>query len=371
MIIRLEELQKICSTILTAVDSSELSAITETVELKTVGTFLMMNVTNKEYFVSAKINIKENIDFHATVNAKLFLKLISQITTETVELTVSDTNMLIKGNGRYKLPLIYEGESLLKLPEISINNVTNEFDVSSDIFGSILTYNSKELLKETNVRPICRMYYVDDMGAITFNTGACINKFTLPEKVHLLFTDKLVKLFKLLNGTVHVIIGKDAISGDIIQTKIKLSCDNVIITAILSCDDTMLNSVPASAIRARVENIYPYGVTISKARMIEAINRLLLFNAGFGTKQQLKSYSDFIFSKDCVTIFDVAGENNEQVYYNNESNITDDYSCKIDLNQLKLTLESCNDEFVTITFGDNTAIVLSRRNVYNVIPECH
>ena len=75
-----------CSTISGALDSSELSVITETLELKTEENILYMNVTNREYYVSVKIDIDENESFHATVNAGLFLKLISQITIITQQI---------------------------------------------------------------------------------------------------------------------------------------------------------------------------------------------------------------------------------------------------------------------------------------------
>ena len=60
----------------------------------------------------------------------LFLKLISQITTETIDLNIVDNHVVVKGNGIYKLPLIFDGEKLLKLPEIRINNVTNSYNDS-------------------------------------------------------------------------------------------------------------------------------------------------------------------------------------------------------------------------------------------------
>ena len=51
MIIRTEVLQESCSKILNAVDSNVLSAITETLEIKTENKKLSMSVTNREYFV--------------------------------------------------------------------------------------------------------------------------------------------------------------------------------------------------------------------------------------------------------------------------------------------------------------------------------
>lgn len=372
MIIRIEKLQNACKNILTAVDSNTLSAITETLELVTVDNYLYMNVTNREYFAQVKIDIGEVVDFHATVNATLFLKLISQITTDTVELNIKDNYVVVVANGTYKIPLIFDGDKLLELPEIEIKNVTNEFEIDSEILTSILQYNSKELLKGTIARPVQRLYYVDEKGAITFTSGACVNSFNLPQEVKLLFNDRLVKLFKLFDGSkVNLKIGYDNISEDIIQTKVSFTSPDIKLTAILSCDDSLLSKVPVSAIRGIATAEYPYSININKEYLLQAISRLLLFNTLSGSRDIVKPYSILEFGKDSVTIYDVKKENKEVVNYNNTVlDIDEPYTAILDLPELKATLETCNEPYLNINFGNNTSIVLTRGRITNVIPEC-
>lgn len=372
MIIRIEKLQNACKNILTAVDSNTLSTITETLELVTVDNYLYMNVTNREYFAQVKIDIGEVVDFHATVNATLFLKLISQITTDTVELNIKDNYVVVVANGTYKLPLIFDGDKLLDLPEIEIKNVTNEFEIDSDILTSILQYNSKELLKGTIARPVQRLYYVDEKGAITFTSGACVNSFNLPQEVKLLFNDRLVKLFKLFDGSkVNLKIGYDNISEDIIQTKVSFTSPDIKLTAILSCDDSLLSKVPVSAIRGIATAEYPYSININKEYLLQAISRLLLFNTLSGSRDIVKPYSTLEFGKDSVIIYDVKKENKEVVNYNNTVlDIDEPYTAILDLPELKATLETCNEPYLNINFGNNTSIVLTRGRITNVIPEC-
>lgn len=372
MIIRIEKLQNACKNILTAVDSNTLSTITETLELVTVDNYLYMNVTNREYFAQVKIDIGEVVDFHATVNATLFLKLISQITTDTVELNIKDNYVVVVANGTYKIPLIFDGDKLLELPEIEIKNVTNEFEIDSDILTSILQYNSKELLKGTIARPVQRLYYVDEKGAITFTSGACVNSFNLPQEVKLLFNDRLVKLFKLFDGSkVNLKIGYDNISEDIIQTKVSFTSHDIKLTAILSCDDSLLSKVPVSAIRGIATAEYPYSININKEYLLQAISRLLLFNTLSGSRDIVKPYSTLEFGKDSVIIYDVKKENKEVVNYNNTVlDIDEPYTAILDLPELKATLETCNEPYLNINFGNNTSIVLTRGRITNVIPEC-
>lgn len=373
MIIRIEDLKVICSTILNAVDSNEISKITETLELEVKDKILYLNVTNREYYAQVKFNINENIDFHATVNANLFLKLIANTTSDTVELKVSDTDLEVRGNGKYKLPLIFEGEKLLVLPQININNITQQFNISSDILNSILKFNSKELNKGVIAKPVQRMYYLDEQGCITFTSGACVNNFNLDKPIKLLLNNRIVKLFKLFkSGDVNFTLGYDNISEEIIQTKVKFENNDICITAVLNNEDSLINSVPVKAIRDRALTIYSHSVVINRAALNDAINRMLLFTAGYGTKETLKPYSKFIFNSDSVDVYDINNINTENISYNNsDPSISEAYEALLDLTDIKTTLDNCSDEYINIRFGNHQAIVLARNNIYNIIPECH
>ena len=370
MIIRTEKLQPACSKLLPAVDSSAIAEITDVLELKASGKILYINVTNREYFAQVKIELDDVVDFHATVSANLFLRLVSQITTETVELNVAETTLKMKANGSYDLPLIFDNDKLMELPAIEINNVTTELTVESDILQSILNYNSKELMKDLILQPVQKMYYVDQEGCITFTTGACVNNFQLEQPIKVLLNQRLVKLFKLFNsGKVKVTLGHDAISDTIIQTKIKFENDMVCLTAILSCDDDLVNKVPAAAIRGRANKNYPYNVSFSKAELNETINRLLLFSST-SALNRIKSDSKFVFEYNYVSIYDVTSANVERVFY--KTGVLpegEQYIATFDLNDLKHALDSSEDDFVTFGFGDHAALVISSKSVRHVVPE--
>lgn len=361
MILKRDEIKDVCSKILMAVDSSELSAITETLELIVKNNILYLNVTNREYFVTVKIPVDVETDFHATINATLFLKLISQITTEEVELNVEDKCLVVKANGVYKLPLIYDNSELLKLPEINIENVTNEFTIKSSILHDILNYNTKELSKKLFLKLVQRYYYVDEKGCITFTTGACVNNFTLPEPVKLLFNQKTVKLFKLFDGDVKFTLGHDLLGGDITQTKVRFENEKIILTAIVSCDDSLVNSVPVNVIRNMATDEYKYSIVLNKDEVLQSINRLLLFSSN-------NTYSEFNFTVDGL-VMALGNSSKEKIKYRNESSMSEEYRAVIDLNDLKLVLESCSESHFTINFGNSRSVVIVRNNIYNVIPE--
>lgn len=368
MLIKLKELQEVCSSILPAVDSTEIANITETLALKVEENILSLSVTNREYFVKFNLPVQES-SFNATVNAQLFLKLVSQMTTEFLELEVKETNLVLKGNGKYKLPLIFDNDKLLELPEITINNITCEFDMDGNILNSILIHNTKQLNMGIVSKLIQKMYYVDEKGALTFTNGACINKFILPKPVKLLFNKRVVNLFKLFKDQqVHFSLGYDSISDDIIQTKVQFKTKDICLTAILSCDDTLLNSVPVTAIRGRADNIYPYSVVVNKNSLKNTINRMRLF---VSDNKNATSFSKFHMTSSSMTISDLKDENSETVNYDNEVVLLKDksYDMVLDLNDLQAVLDTCFENNIQINFGDSQAITITRNNIINVVPE--
>ena len=370
MIIRSDEFKKICNTVLSATDGSELSTLTETLELKTIGNVLYLNVTNKEYYASVKFQLDHEEAFHASVNANLFLKLVAAITSDQIELTVHDTYMNIKANGNYKIPLIFENDRLMEVPAIIIENPTLEMNIASSILESIVNYNSKQLAIGTVAKPVQKMFYIDNEGCITFTTGACINSFTLEKPMRVLLNARLVNLFKLFKGTaVNFTLGYDPISETIIQTKVSFKTDNITLTAVTGCDDNLLNQVPAASIRGRANKAYANTVVVNVAAISEAINRLLLFSAGYGSKENLKPYSCFDFSADKVTIYDTKRENTEVLSYQNGTVLSEEYSMTLDLIEFKKILDGCTESYVTLNFGDHQACVVTRGAIKNVLPE--
>ena len=371
MIIKTVEFKEACTKILNAIDSNELSTLTETLELKTKDRVLYLNVTNKEYYASVKFQLEHDEMFHATVNAYLFLKLIAQLTAEYVEMTCHDTFVNVKANGNYKIPLIFDGDKLLELPSIVIENKTVEMNIAGEILESILQYNSKELLKGTIAKPVQKMFYVDNEGCITFTSGACVNSFTLEKPIKILLNNRLVKLFKLFKDSmVRFTLGYDALSETLIQTKVSFETENISLTAILSCDDALLNTVPVKSIRGRANNNYPYSIVLSRDALVQAINRLLLFSAGYGSKENIKPYSVFEFTNDQVVLYDANKENVETLKYQNNTFVDGQYSMTLDLVDFKTVLDGCSDQYVTLNFGDGKAMVLLRGNIRNVIPQC-
>lgn len=361
--LKTEELNLICTKILNAVESNKLSDITELVELELVENNFCLHVTNREYFVKVKLPVETEEMFHATVKADIFLKLISKVTTEFVILSVEKNSLQVSGNGKYSIPLVCDTNGILKLPEIKLSNITNSFSIPGSILNSIYVYNSKQFAMGNMVDPIQSLYYVDNEGAITFTTGATVNKFSFPSKISLLLSSKIVKLFKLFkNDDVSFAISQEMSLG-IPQTRVNFKSQDVELTAILSSNESDIQKFPVQKIRERVYKDYDNTVVINRNELLQAIDRLLVFS-----NASIYERGIFEFGPDKVTISDDSKINCETVNYVNETTI-DQYKCILDFNSIKLILETTKDEFINLNFGDHQAVVCSRGNIYSVMPE--
>ena len=108
---------------------------------------------------------------------------------------------------------------------------------------------------------------------------------------------------------------------------------------------------------------------LNKTELLDAVNRLLLFSAGYGSVKNLKPYSQFTCNGDSMTIFDSNKENKEVLKFKNDTKVDQEYTMTLDLSDLKLILDTISEEYVTLSFGNHQAVVLKRPNISNVVPE--
>ena len=360
MIIRNEDLKDICNKILYAFDPTS----SDIVQIKGVNNYLHMSVGNGEYFVEVKLNMYEEVDFNATINGDIFLKLISKITSDTVEFNTKDNFLIIKGDGLYKLPLIYKNDKMLEVSKINISNVINNFKINSNILNSIYQYDDKDL-KKFVVDNVQTLYYLDKDGCIKFTSTAYVNSFSLPESVTLFLTKKVVKLFKLFNADdeVDFTLGKDNNNGFIVN-KIMLKSDNICIMSLLPLEDSLISRIPVNFIREKAKHDYSYNILINKSIILNAINRLSLFMS----PEILSNYNViFKFNNDKIIIFDNNESNSEEIYLLDGSVSFDD-KIKINILDFKSSLMNFKDDNITMSFDDKSVIVLKNNYISLIVP---
>lgn len=360
MIIRNEDLKEVCNKILYAFDPTE----SDIVQIKGVGNYLHMSVGSGEYYVEVRLNMYEEVKFNATVGGDIFLKLISKITSDTIEFNVSNNFLLIKGDGDYKLPLIFNNDKMLEVNKIDISNVTNNFKISSNILNSIYQYDDKEL-KRFVVDNVQTLYYIDKDGCIKFTSTAYVNSFTLPESITLFLTKKVVKLFKLFNVDDDVVLtkGKDENNGFIIN-KLMLKSDDVCIITLLPVEDSLISRIPTKSIRDKANHDYKYNTIINKTIMMNIISRLSLFMS----PDIISNYNIiFKFNGDKLIVYDNNKTNSEDIYLLDGS-ISFDKEIKINILDFRSSLLNFRDDNITLSFDDSSVIVLKSNTISLIVP---
>ena len=380
MKLNVNELQDKCKKILNVLDSNALVS-NELLEIEEVGAVAYLRVSNGEYKLQTTISLEVgtlNELFRAVVSASVFFKLISKITTDVIELTANKNSLLVKGNGNYKIPLVYEGDELAKVPDIKLENIVNTFEVNSNALQSIAKYNLKEVKKQNLQGDIHNYVYLDEQGAITFSAGIIVvNKFNLEKPVKLLLREKIVRLFKLFSPeeTLEFSLGFDSIGDGLVQTKLVLKSGDTEVTAIIATDNgnSKVSRFPVTSAREKVEGEYPFTSVINKEQLVDAINRLKLFSSANSS-----SSLNFSFGLNDVVIFD-----NEDEYTGNKENyevisfvsntpkdadsvallMDGRYNCLLNADDLLYVLGLGSEEFTTVKFGNKLSIVVARPDI--------
>ena len=371
MRLKTKEFQEAANTILIAADLDKAAA---NLELRTNNNALYLTVTNKEYYCSVKFVLDGVEEFHAVVDAQLFLNLIAGITTTDFTLTIKNNTVVVgSGKSSYKLTMIYDGDQLLKLSPIVIHNKTVEMPISLDILKSILTVNSKEInkTKHIDVNELQKLYYITEEGCFTFTDSATLNSFKLEKPIKLLLNERIVKLFKLFNEDVGFSYGYDQLPNGIVQTKVVFQTSTIYIAALVTCDDILLNKIqgPCDATKRFISESYSNNIVIAANTLSAAISRLMLFTKNsFDKANMLKIPATITIGQDEIIIKDTL-ENVEVVAIEGDSIVEDGYTMDINLADLKLVLDSCKNEHVTINCGNHRAVVITHGLISNLIPE--
>ena len=372
MIVKSNEFKNACQEILSALDTKKENEVlfARVLELIAEGTTLRLNVTNLEYYVTKVITLDEAVaPFRAAVDAKKFLNLVAKITTDTIELICSGNTLVVNCNGEYKLPMIYNNDLLVSLPEITIDTVTDTVVVPNEALQSIVTYNTKELARSITTADTAdarKRYYIDKWGCVTATSGCCVNSFTTPlqTEIRLAIKDEIVKLFKLFKNTdaVTLTLGTTTV-GTIEHKRLKLTTDTTELAVMLEPNmDDLIRQIPVARSRELVGKALPYTIEIEKQYLLEAIGRILLVS-------NTTTIGEVTVSGDSLILKDLSRENSELLTLCSNSNPEVAYTMKINLKTVEKIVSGTTATNSVISFGNNKHVLFKNNNVIDFIGE--
>lgn len=368
MLVSTKRLKKVVTRLLSSVDLQDLSPTAGLIELEAQGDQLILSMAAPEYQLRVSVEGAAAGPLHAVVRAESFLKLVTKISAPQIELSSTEGFLLMKAGGSYKLPVVDIGEQGTLLtwnPPANLQTMV----LSKDVIHLLLKYNYREMQTDKMVRPVQRLCYLDQQGAVTFNSGACVSTFDLTSPVKTLLTLKAVRLLKIFEEDDFLVFGVYHVdlSDGRMQAKMVAENSQASLQVLLPSDPSFMESFPVEAIRGRAFDSYPGTVNISRKGISECLGRLLLLSNLQGNSS-VRELGRITFQAECLVLEDVGKAGRETIPYIGTP-FSEEYQCFINMAALKSLLDSCAEDSISLSFGNKEALVLSRGMVRNVIPE--
>lgn len=357
--------KKACQDISLAVDKKGFSIYSGALSINADSDELIyLSTTDREIYMSLGIPAVGAANFKATIQTDKFFQLISKLTTEEIELEVDNLNLKIKANGEYKVPLLYTQEgTLLELPEITLNNITQTAILKSQALKNILLNNSREVLvdKVAAGQPQS-YYYLDNNCAITYNTGVCYYKLLNESAFRILLSQKVVNLFKIFSQDdedveLNISIECDENNTEIIKGNFIFK--NAVKIAFYAPNSSIINKIPLDRINNMISLDYQATMKVNKQTLLGAIDRSMIFAESdfcygildFNQVLTLQSYD--ATSREIITPEEL------------DNQIT--YSLAINLKRLRAAIVNSSDDLY-ISYGDSRTLKIKSGDVVDIIP---
>jgi hypothetical protein len=178
----------------------------------------------------------------------------------------------------------------------------------------------------------------------------------------------------LFKDDVKFSLGQDPLVNGSIQTKMILETPDTYLAAVITCDDTLISKVqhPCEATKRYLSENYDYKLVLSTTDLSSAISRLMAFtknSKATSEKVNMAYLPTTVKIENGELVIKDKFDNYETVSIANESYSTGDYEMAVNLFDIKLVLDSCKVDHITLNCGNHRSVVITRGTVANLIPE--
>lgn len=312
---------------------------------------LYLNTTDGTNYVSVSDRcVADNMDI--VVDADLFAKLISKINSDTVEMEVVDTTLVIKGNGKYTLALIpNENGDILSFPDKFPDDTT---DIGTISASDVLTLNNTMKASLSTVAgSIYSNYYFGDNIVTTDRAMATVyNKKMFDDEY--VFGRAFIELLAL--STNDVTISKSN-NKFVASTEISENCTISVCTTVT--DEVTKYDTGAINKLAGLET--PSFCRFKKAQMLDLLDRLSLFVSKFEDGAISLHFTD-----NSIEVSSLKSDGIESVEYT-ESKDTKDMTIKINIDRFRNQLKAYFSDVVDLYYGSEICIKLVDGDLTQII----
>lgn len=355
------DLKEILSKVGKCASNDKTAPITQLLNIKSDGHSIKFTTTDEIntciYTYTSEQGNFEELD--VTVMADQFAKLISKFTSSDVTLKLSKTKneLVVRGNGEYKVSLPMEGGNPIEYPVVDEGALT----AATDVFNSDISFlinaakNSEGAI--TKITPDIQLedyprtnYYFSNTGCVTLDG---FKATWVKEEGLLPFTTLVypstIKLLPILGvGTTTEVFKTE--SNDIVFKTPTIT--------IISKEAQGLDAFPYEIAVKLIETPVENKVDVAANGFISALDRLKLFISNVDGNCVKLTFGD----KGLI-----ASVNSDTCSEQISSEPLSAYMCYIDIDNLVAQLKSFNDEVVTLGYGNEAFIQLANENIGQII----
>ena len=288
-------------------------------------------------------------DVDITVSADLFAKLISKVTSESVEMSVSDGVLHVKANGNYKIPVVADENGDVIFPDVVVPTAIQPITVKLTSIMNVFNINKASLSNEIGT-PLAG-YMCTDSSVISTN-GSILTSNTLKlfGDDNLLISSQMMHLLTLNNT--------EDISLVVDNGTLYFVTDNLIVAG---AELGGKEDYPVEDIAEYFNIEFNSSCRVPRDLLLSVMDRLMLFISSYD-----RNCATFTFTRTGINISSKAGSSDELIRYVGSENFKE-FSCEVNIPAFKQLVSASPLDTITLFYGDDSVIAIKDGNVSQIL----
>ena len=350
--IKTTELQEMVGKAITGASNNVLLPITSLMNIKVKNNIITLTTTDgTNYFY---VSSSEKIDcenFEVSVIADLFTKLIQKTTSENVELIFNNNNLVVKGNGEYKIELpLDENGGIIKFPKKYENDFRNDFGIIHlSTVKTLLNFNKPSLAVNVGQVPSLTCYYCADSVVSTDRKKICKTAIKMFDKPMLLTSQFMDLLGVMTDEEIHV----TTTDNDMLFFTSKETLFAPITEGV--------ETFPIAAVNTLIDSAFSSNCKVPRVAVVDLLDRLSLFVTKYDKKGIYLT-----FTKDGILFSSKKSSGTELIPYVASVDFKD-FTCCVDIETLKSQINAQDGEIIDMYYGADIAIKMVCNNITQIV----
>ena len=344
------KLQNAVAKVIKGAGFNKLLELSNNLGITLEGTNLLLATTDGTNYMYVSLDVPASEDFSIAVNAEMFSKLITKITSEEVALEVTSNALIVRGNGTYTLSLCLDDNGeILSFPNFATKmpEVKESVTVYKEVISAMITSLKPSL--SDNAGSIYSNYYVGEFLASTDRAMMSIYDEKMFKDNEFMFSREFVDLLGLATSDVVL---------ELTDEYLIATSDDMCVCAKKPIDTNGFEVAGIKGILALEFNSF---CRVSKSGLLALLERLALF-----VGQYDDSAINLHFTDNALEVSSLSSSGIESIDYK-EAKDAVDMAVKINVNRLIAQVKAYSSDTVDIYYGQSKFLKLSDGKLTQII----